>query len=259
MTNISRKVFYLLVLSLLIFASGNFGQGDFLGVKKAFGYGGSGGSVGRTTVVPTPIPTAPAVTAPTPAVSTVPAQVLGIETFRFTEKLGFGSRGDEVRELQKVLNERGLYAGKIDGIFGSITLTALRSFQMDNNLKPVGFVGPGTQLALNNYLSSKTETPVAVPALALATPGSPGVALAKPGEQDLEQGALKFEKNLKLGSRGDDTTKLQKVLKELGLYAGKIDGIFGRLTFSAVKNFQAANALLSDGVVGPKTKEILNK
>ena len=57
----------------------------------------------------------------------------------------------------------------------------------------------------------------------------------------------------KVGSRGDEVVKIQTKLKELGLYTGNIDGIFGTNTKNAVKQFQSKNGLTSDGIAGPKT------
>lgn len=54
-------------------------------------------------------------------------------------------------------------------------------------------------------------------------------------------------KTIKKGSKGDDVKTLQNCL---GL---KADGIFGTLTENAVKAFQKANNMVSDGIVGPKT------
>ncbi len=58
---------------------------------------------------------------------------------------------------------------------------------------------------------------------------------------------------LRKGSRGSEVTKLQEALKELGLYTGKADGVYGRATEQAVKAFQRKNGLKADGVAGPKT------
>ena len=54
------------------------------------------------------------------------------------------------------------------------------------------------------------------------------------------------------GSRGDSVTELQKILNGNG-YNLKEDGIFGKNTQSAVKDYQKKNALSVDGVVGNKT------
>ena len=54
---------------------------------------------------------------------------------------------------------------------------------------------------------------------------------------------FKFTKPLKLGSTGAEVTELQKKLKTLGFYSGKIDGGFGATTEKAVKAFQKAHKL----------------
>lgn len=58
---------------------------------------------------------------------------------------------------------------------------------------------------------------------------------------------------LKKGSRGNDVKTLQRLLH---LYE---DGIFGKLTEEAVKEFQEAHGLVADGIVGQKTWETLQK
>jgi g-D-glutamyl-meso-diaminopimelate peptidase len=50
---------------------------------------------------------------------------------------------------------------------------------------------------------------------------------------------------------------LQNILKVLGLYTGKIDGIFGPNLKNAVIMFQTQNNLTADGIVGPRTWLVL--
>jgi uncharacterized protein (TIGR02594 family) len=52
-------------------------------------------------------------------------------------------------------------------------------------------------------------------------------------------------------------TDIQKALASSGFSPGQVDGIWGRRTQRAVREFQAANGLIVDGVVGPKTAEKL--
>jgi len=58
---------------------------------------------------------------------------------------------------------------------------------------------------------------------------------------------------LALGSHSEDVRTLQTVLKSLGFYADELDGEFGPKTELAVRQFQVARGLVSDGIVGSKT------
>ena len=55
---------------------------------------------------------------------------------------------------------------------------------------------------------------------------------------------------VKVGSRGIDVTYLQTSLKSLSFLTGKVDGIFGRGTETAVKKFQTSVKIKADGIVG---------
>lgn len=50
-----------------------------------------------------------------------------------------------------------------------------------------------------------------------------------------------------------ETKKVQEALKNAGLYDGPIDGKIGTKTKTAIKDFQKANGLKADGVVGQQT------
>ncbi|MCX6715504.1 MAG: peptidoglycan-binding domain-containing protein [Candidatus Taylorbacteria bacterium] len=71
--------------------------------------------------------------------------------------------------------------------------------------------------------------------------------------------SLKFTRNLQSGYTGVDVSSLQGLLKRLGVYDGPITGKFGVLTEAAVKKYQAKNNVKQVGVVGPATRELLNK
>ncbi|TDP90648.1 murein DD-endopeptidase MepM/ murein hydrolase activator NlpD [Halanaerobium saccharolyticum] len=63
---------------------------------------------------------------------------------------------------------------------------------------------------------------------------------------------------VKLNDRGRDVIEVQKYLETLG-YNVSTDGIFGRTTEVAVKEFQESNNLQIDGIVGGRTLELLKK
>ncbi len=46
----------------------------------------------------------------------------------------YGSRSDEVRQIQAKLKRWGYYNGSVDGIYGSQTLSAVKWFQSKNGL-----------------------------------------------------------------------------------------------------------------------------
>jgi N-acetylmuramoyl-L-alanine amidase len=53
--------------------------------------------------------------------------------------------------------------------------------------------------------------------------------------------------------RGDDIAALQARLTEMGFHCGRVDGIYGRMTESAVKEFQKSVGAVVDGKCGPAT------
>lgn len=58
--------------------------------------------------------------------------------------------------------------------------------------------------------------------------------------------------------RGEDVLAVQLRLRQLNIAGvGHSDGMFGRLTEAAVRQFQAANKLTVDGIVGPRTWTLL--
>lgn len=53
------------------------------------------------------------------------------------------------------------------------------------------------------------------------------------------------------------TVGIQRALERLGFSPGKVDGVVGPLTRSAVVAFQVAAGLVADGIVGPRTRAAL--
>lgn len=57
-------------------------------------------------------------------------------------------RGEDVKEAQKLLLEKGYNPGSIDGVFGENTSTATQNFQANSNLVADGIIGKKTATAL---------------------------------------------------------------------------------------------------------------
>lgn len=66
----------------------------------------------------------------------------------------YGSRGDEVRQIQTKLKRWGYYKGNVDGIYGSQTLEAVKYFQRKNGLVVDGIAGKRTLEAMGIFTSS---------------------------------------------------------------------------------------------------------
>ncbi|EFE78565.1 conserved hypothetical protein [Streptomyces filamentosus NRRL 15998] len=129
-----------------------------------------------------------------------------------------GSSGPQVTAVQTLLTQQKYSPGKVDGLFGSDTKSAVEKFQRDRSLDADGMVGPKTWTAL---LSAGT-TPL-----------------------------------LKQGGSGDAVKRLQRALTAaLGKTVG-VDGSFGPATDTAVRNYQDTRKLGVDGQVGPATWKAL--
>jgi peptidoglycan hydrolase-like protein with peptidoglycan-binding domain len=68
-----------------------------------------------------------------------------------------------------------------------------------------------------------------------------------------------FTLNLKQGSIGNEVKELQKILISKDYLSGTPDGIYGVLTKNAVIEYQKKQNITPLGIVGPVTREELNK
>ena len=70
----------------------------------------------------------------------------------------YGSRGEEVKQIQTKLKRWGYYSGNVDGIYGSQTVNAVKYFQRKNGLTQDGIAGPATLKAMGIYSSSSSSS-----------------------------------------------------------------------------------------------------
>lgn len=70
----------------------------------------------------------------------------------------YGSRGEEVKQIQTKLKRWGYYNGNIDGIYGSKTLEAVKYFQRKNGLTADGIAGPATLKAMGISSSGSSSS-----------------------------------------------------------------------------------------------------
>ena len=69
----------------------------------------------------------------------------------------YGSRGSEVRIIQEKLKRWGYYTGGVDGIYGSLTVSAVKKFQQKNGLTVDGIAGTKTLAAMGITSSSSSS------------------------------------------------------------------------------------------------------
>ena len=70
----------------------------------------------------------------------------------------YGSRGDEVTQIQTKLKRWGYYNGAIDGIYGTKTQDAVKYFQRKNGLTVDGIAGTKTLQAMGIFNSSNSSS-----------------------------------------------------------------------------------------------------
>ena len=128
-------------------------------------------------------------------------------------------------DLQRRLTDLGLALGADEpGRFGTATRAAVEAFQHRRGLRVDGRCGPETWAVL------------------------------------VEAGYRLGDRRLHLADpmlRGDDVAELQQRLSALGFDTGRVDGIFGPLTASAVAEFQRNSGQEPDGTAHPSTVRAL--
>lgn len=86
-----------------------------------------------------------------------------------------------------------------------------------------------------------------------------GVSSSTPGDTSavVDTPSATTSSVMKVGSYGDNVTKLQQRLTELNFYNGEITGYFGEQTEAAYIRFQKAAGVYIDGIAGESDLEIL--
>lgn len=135
-------------------------------------------------------------------------------------------------EVQQRLQDLNYYDGDVDGIFGALSISAVKAFQKEN-----GFKGK----EVNGQLNSSTMA-----ALFAAD------AKSKRDDAPIVGGTLSS------GSFGDAVELLQQELRATYYYTGPVDGIYGPKVRAAVENFQASVGLRADGKYGTASYNALH-
>ncbi len=135
-------------------------------------------------------------------------------------ELSLGSSGDGVTLLCNTLERLGFLLAKSDD-FNPVVQEAVKAFQQARGLTVTGVADTNTLQILEE-------------------------ARWKLGDRTLSYNPAK-------PVRGDDVAALQSRLIDMGFNIGRVDGIFGPLTESAVIDFQKSAGVKVDGKCGPST------
>ena len=160
------------------------------------------------------------------------------------ETLKKGMYGTAVKDMQNRLIELGYLTGTADGYYGTDTAEAIYYFQKAHDLIRDSIAGEKTLILL--YSANAKKNP-AVSATATPTP--------KPTTPP----ATITTALMRRGDSNESVKIMQQTLINLGYLTGTADGVFGSKTFTALKEFQKANALYADGIAGQSTIAALNK
>jgi len=165
---------------------------------------------------------------------------------------GYSPRAEEI---QKILKEAGFEPGPTDGVMGSLTRKAIREFQKEKGLWSSGKVDSKTWLELNREKEVVKKEAAAQP---LALPSEKYLGDVK-SEEEIARIREPQDKLIKAKLPQDRKKQIQIALQKAGFYKGKIDGKIGPQTKEAIKAFQKAKGLKTDGAVGAQTWTELNK
>lgn len=154
------------------------------------------------------------------------------------QTIPYGERSNRVRQMQKKLKAKGYYKGAIDGKFGAGTKAAVRKFQAAIGITVDGHPGDRTLTALYEGVS--------------AINGANNT-------QRKQQTNPENPNTLYYGCTGARVRSLQRALRKAGVYGGSIDGVYGDLTYQAVRKYQSRMGLRVDGMAGVKTLSALRR
>lgn len=154
------------------------------------------------------------------------------------DTIPYGEHSEDVREMQSKLKSKGYYKGSVDGKFGPETRRAVRKFQEAIGITVDGKPGDRTLTALYEGVGALNGTR---------------------NRERIDTSKSVNPETLSYGCEGSKVKSLQRMLKKVGCYKGAIDGVYGDLTYEAVKKYQYQKGLHADGMAGSKTLSSLRK
>jgi peptidoglycan hydrolase-like protein with peptidoglycan-binding domain len=147
---------------------------------------------------------------------------------------------DEIRELQGKLKAAGFNPGAIDGFVGRQTRSAMRDYAQARSL-------PNADATRDLLVRLNAEPPVAVASAPASPPPAPPPPVAQQVDKPTPDGAAALTP--------DDIRNLQDRLQAAGYYMGAVDGVMGRQTRSAVREYAEAQGIPNEEA----TRDLLSR
>jgi peptidoglycan hydrolase-like protein with peptidoglycan-binding domain/3D (Asp-Asp-Asp) domain-containing protein len=199
----------------------------------------------------------------TPGVPFIPSQT---ERKNYEKELALGDRGPSVSLVQEELQRLHFLGVEPTGYYGKTTEHAVFKFQQATGILALesdvgaGIVGPKTLEKLNELASARTEQKKLI---AETTEQKTIVASRIAEERTLlvfSNEIGEFSNELTYGTRGTSVNKLQRTLKRLGFFPGRLTTeYFGDITKQSVSTFQKSHGLPQSGVLDEPTRKLLNQ
>jgi peptidoglycan hydrolase-like protein with peptidoglycan-binding domain len=153
----------------------------------------------------------------------------------------FRANKDQIMQVQKMLKDKGLYAGDATGKMDDPFRTAIKSYQKDNGLKQTGTLNRATLEKMGIIL---TDTQKTIP----ADPNSLATS-------DSSNSTTQTKKPPVFRASKEQIMQAQKLLKEKGMYGGEESGKLDDATRAGLKKYQEANGLKATGTLNQITLE----
>jgi peptidoglycan hydrolase-like protein with peptidoglycan-binding domain len=130
--------------------------------------------------------------------------------------------------VQERLRQLGAYRGRVDGIWGADSQTALEHFQQSHGLQVTGQMNQATAKTLGLQPGD------------LVAAGQPAQQVAPTTTQTASLSP-------------DAIRAVQQKLRQMRFYSGAVDGVWGAETQTAIQHFQQGRGLQPTGQLNPAT------
>lgn len=150
-------------------------------------------------------------------------------SIKLTSEIKDGSSGDEVKKIQYILKDKGIYKGEINGQFTGDFVDSVKAFQKNSSMEQTGKL---TIDVIEKITGEKIE---------------------------IDYSKVAFSRDLYPNMTGVDVKKAQYLLKKAGYYKDEVSGVFDGETKKAVISFQRDKKITQTGNIGKITQKAIEE